>query len=378
MIKSIVFALLIILISFTKSETPISVVTFFRHSERQPQFQLNSELEIIREAGEITDHGIELAYNKGKSYCQSYPSYCENTSRITILSSPSPRCIITLYSRLLGITANELDYDKVLINAENKQFYENYVESLKIYERDTDFTFQIDYNPNCRRAYLENLAKNPNVSKFESQLEKDSEDLPEIKSAAESFNRNLPDGEKYILSQAILLVADFFKYNLDKDLQHVIETRYSKLNQYFIENNTYAIMQGIIASDDNLNRMYISNFFNKLIAFFDNEVFLGRSDVLFFSGHDINMMSILYALGFDLKKAEFDFNTEIDFELYLRDFDYYIDIKIDGKSIIGDLEACHHQECLLSRFIHFIKTKIATNEEVIEFCRTGKFSHVVS
>lgn len=331
---------------------------------------------------------MKEAFEKGKNYAHLYKDFFEEiyekfNQKVKFYTSSITRTIITLLYRLKGMFFSlenhngiTVDIGKKLSNYEAKHYKELLnTTNVRMYEKDKDFLFLSFFN--CYKVASSELFKIEKYLEFKEELETFKLNNFDLLKNFMEYNSNFG----LTLVDEFLYISDFLERASEANIE--LEENHHKLKN-MIPNMYFRTIKAISFSK-NIVRIVSSRFFHKLKKNIEKTVKAVRNSIsneiesdnnkklVIFSGHDINLVSILSFLDVDISNLNFDFNSEVTFELF-EDLhnqfpsSFYLTLKFEGNPI--PLEFCNYNiNCDLKSFLTFLDNNIFSHQEITDYCK---------
>jgi len=233
---------------------------------------------------------------------------------------------------------------------------------------------------NCYKTVSSELFKTEKYLNLQEELETFKRNNYELLKPFLEFNAKFG----LTLVDQFLYISDFLERAPDVDID--LDENHRKLKN-MIPRMYFRTIKAISFSK-NIVRLLSSKFFYVLRKNILKAVNAVRSskttesnsnnhkNLLMFSGHDLNLVCILSFLNVDISNLNFEFNSEVTFELF-EDLhnqfpsSFYITLKFEGKPI--PLEFCNYNiNCDLKSFQTFLEENILSHQEVNDYCQGKK------
>lgn len=293
------------------------VIIFARHSVRMPLYNINNYVKnklFFLNKGKITKLGKYLMSCSGNYYNEAYSSYGLNTKNIKIYSSKSLRNIQSVKSFLAGYFGNDRLFNKIVCfddifnsnitfnsqDEKNEILKKQFDFSIDILEKENYLENEINYLENLIQYYKSKIARINNKEKF---------DIRNYYYRIENNSLYL-NGDIDIASKIAdtLIYYHLFNNNFLKELNKDDWKKLSKIID---------LHRRLLFGNKDLTTIISNSLINKL-----SDVCKKGNDIVYFSCHDSNLVSIMNYFGicnYNLEKTSFGEippNFDIVFEIY--------------------------------------------------------------
>lgn len=317
----------------------LCLVTFFRHGARNPGLILDRDLKFKRADGLITETGFKNTIKRGQSYRFKYLDFLKQPKNIKALCSDVARCKYTLYCRLKGMLNDDYEFDRNTNLEELLSYYSKIVSSIKVLPIEEDDYFQV-LKQSSSRETIKKLDETGQYDVLKNELKSYLDRDPAIKEAYDKYNSYLNIQNPNNPLTSIHFLADYFSNG--SKCEEVSQTeefkfnaeKYKEIYKSVLDNNLeFYFLSLPIKEVRDYARILYSGFIKKLGEIFSSAISGEKESIFLFSGHDDNVMSILTAIGHDVKSSDRDFDTELTFELVQKNGKYKVNTILNGVHI---------------------------------------------
>ena len=305
---------IIVLVNKVKEENVV-MVSVFRHSNRTNYIDFSNNK---HNKPFLLKEGFEFAYQSGKKMKDEF-KIKENImpNNTKCYTTTKPRAIQSLTLRIAGINNNRTIIDNAYKNVDNISYYNEMNNKYCTFIEQNEYLFP---SKKCDKKLQSILLENKDFISYSSAILKQLKEIDTFRryyNSKKAYYTNRDNSSPY---HKLYLIADYLDKTKEKLSTEEVKM-FSLLKGY---NRRYL---DALTSHASIIKLIVNTFYDIIFDSFSQAIESnGNYNILLFSTHEIDLMSLIKSLELPFESFLFDYNDSINFILNKEGYEYYITI----------------------------------------------------